>query len=141
MPKTTETTTTTTTTDTKVSTAEERLVAKYGDKIVAGTVRRAPEGSKYGNKLLVDIRTRGVNGEYDGNTRTVATSDVFQVHHTEEVRAELKKAQRKSDAQAQRHAKGEPCDKSEEGQKAGCDAPTKGNVIYLIHGTGAVIKA
>jgi hypothetical protein len=39
------------------------------------------------------------------------------------------------------HAEGEPCDKSEEGQKAGCDAPKKGNVIYLIQGTGAVIKA
>ncbi len=39
------------------------------------------------------------------------------------------------------HAEGEPCDKTEEGQKAGCDAPTKGNVIYLIQGTGALIEA
>ncbi len=45
-------------------------------------------------------------------------------------------------AKAEATAEGkEPCDKTEEGKKAGCDAPKKGNVIYLIQGTGAVIKA
>lgn len=75
----------------KIVGIEAQLVAKYGDKIVPGSVRRAPEGSKYGRKMLVDIRTRGLDGEFDGNTRTVATSDVFQVHHTEEVAVEMKK--------------------------------------------------
>jgi hypothetical protein len=39
------------------------------------------------------------------------------------------------------HAEGESCDKSAEGQKAGCDAPKKDNVIYLIQGSGAKILA
>lgn len=77
--------------DAKIVGIEAQLVAKYGDKIVPGSVRRAPEGSKYGRKMLVDIRTRGLDGNFDGNTRTVATSDVFQVHHTEEVAVEMKK--------------------------------------------------
>jgi hypothetical protein len=38
-------------------------------------------------------------------------------------------------------AEGENCDKTAEGKKAGCDAPKKGNTIYLINGTGAVIHA
>ena len=74
-----------------IARSEASLIAKYGDKIVAGTVRRAPEGSPYGNKMLVDINTRGIDGQPDGNTRTVATSDVFQVYHTEEVATELRK--------------------------------------------------
>ena len=93
---------------------EAKLVAKYGDKIVQGSVRRAPEGSKYGQKMLVDIKTRGLDGEYDGNTRTVATSDVFQVHHTEEVAAEL----RKQRAAEKRAAKREAAPKSEKAKPA-----------------------
>lgn len=90
----------------KVVGVEAQLIAKYGDKIVPGSVRRAPEGSKYGRKMLVDIKTRGLDGEYDGNTRTVATSDVFQVHHTEEVKAELKK-QRMAEKRAAKRAERE----------------------------------
>lgn len=90
-----------------ITKAEAKLLAKYGDKIVKGSVRRAPAGSKYGQKLLCDINTRGVDGKFDGNTRTVATSDVFQVHHTEEVAAELKRqaaAERRAAAKARREA-------------------------------------
>lgn len=102
----------TTTTDTnemaKIAATESALVTKYGDKIVPGSVRRAPEGSKYGRKMLVDIRTRGLDGEYDGGTRTVATSDVFQVHHSDEVAAELKKlrlAEKRAEKAAAKPAK------------------------------------
>jgi len=90
----------------KIVGIEAQLVAKYGDKIVPGSVRRAPEGSKYGRKMLVDIKTRGLDGKYDGNTRTVATSDVFQVHHTEEVAVEMKKV-RAAEKRAQKRAKRE----------------------------------
>jgi hypothetical protein len=75
-----------------VAKAELGLVTKYGSKIVTGSVRRAPEGSKYGQKMLVTIYTKGIDGEFDGSVREIASSDVFQVHHTPEVAAELKKA-------------------------------------------------
>lgn len=47
--------------------------------------------------------------------------------------------QKAAHAGHEEHAEGESCDKSAEGQKAGCDAPKQGNVIYLIQGTGAII--
>ncbi|MBD3353627.1 MAG: hypothetical protein GF364_19240 [Candidatus Lokiarchaeota archaeon] len=77
--------------------AEENLVAKHGGRIVKGTVRRAKtkaEKETYGNKLLVDINTVGVDGKPDGNRLTVATSDVHQVQHTPEVKAQLRRLQR-----------------------------------------------
>lgn len=93
----------------KLAKVEADLVTKYGDKIVEGSVRRAPEGSKYGTKCLVTIRTRGLDGKYDGQTREIATSDVFQVHHMPEVKAELKKlaAKEKREAKKAEAAKAE----------------------------------
>lgn len=91
----------------KVASTEAQLVAKYGDKIVKGSVHRAPKGSKYGDKMLCEINTVGVDGTFDGKTRTVATSDVFQVHHTEEVAAELRKIRAKEKRAAARAAKAE----------------------------------
>jgi hypothetical protein len=92
----------------KIAAAEASLVAKYGKKIVKGSVRRAKtaeEKAKYKNKLLVDINTVGLDGKPDSKTRTVATSDVFQIHHQPEVKAELVKAQRSEKAKAKRAAK------------------------------------
>lgn len=83
----------------KIATAEANLVEKHGSKIVVGSVRRAPAGSKYGSKMMVTINTVGVDGTPDGQTREVATSDVHQVHHTDEVRKELAK-QRAADKRA-----------------------------------------
>jgi hypothetical protein len=88
----------------KLAATEAQLIAKYGDKIVPGTVRRSTD-PKYGSKLLVDIQTRGLDGEFDGNTRTVATSDVFQVHHTTEVAVELRKLRAKEKRAARRAEK------------------------------------
>jgi hypothetical protein len=108
----------------KVTGTEAKLTAKYGDKIVPGTVRRAPEGSKYGRKMLVDIRTRGLDGEYDGNTRTVATSDVFQVHHTDEVAKELRK-QRMAEKRAARKAEKEAAEETKPKAKRKSKAKAK----------------
>lgn len=69
--------------------AEERLTERHGDKIVAGSVKRG--AGKYDGKLTVEIRTRGLDGEFDGKTMRVATSDVHQVSHQPEVLAELRK--------------------------------------------------
>ena len=82
-----------------VEKAQKSLDAKYGDKIVEGSARRAPEGSKYGKKILVTINTKGEDGEFDGNTREIASSDVFQVHHTVEVATAVRK-QRAADKRA-----------------------------------------
>lgn len=78
-----------------IAKAEAKLQAKYGDKVVEGSVRRAPAKSKYAGKLLCKIRTVGIDGKRDGKTREIATSDVFQVHHTTEVAAELRKLRAK----------------------------------------------
>jgi hypothetical protein len=69
----------------KLAQAEATAIAKHGDKIVVGSAERDPAS----NKVTVLINTRGVDGEYDGNTRRVATSDVHQVHHTPEVKKVL----------------------------------------------------
>lgn len=86
--------------------AEENLTSKHGDRIVKGSVRRAKgkaETAKYGNKLLVTINTIGVDGKPDGNQLTVATSDVHQVQHLPEVKAELRRLQR-AEAKAEQTA-------------------------------------
>ncbi len=62
-----------------ITKVERKLMAKYGDKIVAGTVSYDETAKKY----RVTIRTIGIDGAFDGNTRNIYTSDVFQVHHVE----------------------------------------------------------
>ena len=99
MTKTTKTTGTATATAleaAKVAATEAKLIAKYGDRIVKGSCRRADlsnaDEACYGQKMLVNINTLGVDGSFDGNTRRVATSDVFQVKHTATATATLRKA-------------------------------------------------
>ena len=75
----------------KLAQAETQATAKHGDKIVAGSAERDTAS----NKITVLIRTRGLDGEYDGNTRRVATSDVHQVHHMPEVKKEMDRARAK----------------------------------------------
>jgi hypothetical protein len=76
--------------DLKLQQAELVAIAKHGDRIVKDSAERAPSG-----KITVLIRTKGLDGEYDGNTRRVATSDVHQVFHLPEVKKELAKAKAK----------------------------------------------
>lgn len=76
----------------KLAQAEAVAIAKHGDKIVAGSAQR----DQASNKVTVLIRTRGVDGEYDGNTRRVATSDVHQVNHMPDVKKVLDRAKARS---------------------------------------------
>ncbi len=76
----------------KLAQAEAVAITKHGDKIVPGSAERDPKS----NKVTVLINTRGVDGEYDGNTRRVATSDVHQVHHLPEVKKALDRAKAKT---------------------------------------------
>lgn len=66
---------------------ERKLMAKYGDKIVAETVKYDDVAKKY----RVTIRTVGLDGKFDGNIRNIYTSDVFQVHHIEGLKKNLKR--------------------------------------------------
>lgn len=70
----------------KIAASEARSIALHGNRIVPGTTRRDPNSTK----MLVTIRTMGLNGKPDGGTREVYTSDVFQVHHQEGVKKSLK---------------------------------------------------
>lgn len=74
-----------------IAKAEAALVEKYGSKIVVGSARRATD-ARFGRKIMVKINTIGLDGKPDGKDREVASSDVFQVHHTIEVATELRKA-------------------------------------------------
>jgi len=70
---------------------EEDSIAKYGKKIVPGSAQREMAADGRLGKITVLIRTKGLDGNYDGNERRVATSDLFQVHHTPEVSKALRK--------------------------------------------------
>lgn len=101
----------------KIAAAEASLTAKYGSKIVPGSVRRAKtkaEKDTYGSKLLCEIRTVGLDGKPDGKTRVVATSDVWQIHHQPDVKEALRKAQRQEKAAKKREAKKVSQPKAEE---------------------------
>lgn len=61
--------------------------------VVPGTLRFESEGH-HANKQTVEIRTRDIFGAFDGETRRIATSDLFQCFWTVETKAELDKARR-----------------------------------------------
>lgn len=85
-----------------IAQAEARASIMHGAKIVQGSACRAlllggEYAAKWKTKIVCLIKTRGVDGEFDGNYRLVATSDLHQVHHTEATAKALKKA-KKADA-------------------------------------------
>lgn len=72
---------------------EGELRKKYA-QVVPGTLRKETAG-KWAQKYTVEIKTLGVDMKPDGNTRRVATSDLFQVRHTEETYAILRNLRRR----------------------------------------------
>lgn len=82
--------------------AETALIAKFGAKVVPGTIRRARKGTKHEGKFTIEINTVGEDGEPDGKTLRVATSDVHQVNHTPEVAERLRRARRNERARQRR---------------------------------------
>jgi hypothetical protein len=83
----------------------ERTRAFHGGKsnIVPNSLRYEEEGV-HARKQTVEIYTIGLDGQLDGNTRRIATSDLHQVFSTEEVAKERKKANRAARAKARREA-------------------------------------
>lgn len=65
--------------------------------VIAGTVRF----DAIRNKQICEIQTRGIDGSFDGNTRTLATSDLHQTFWT----VETKKALDRLKAKAKRASK------------------------------------
>jgi len=77
-----------------IAASEARSISLYGSRIVPGTTRRDPTSTK----MLVTVRTMGLDGKMDGGTREVRTSDIFQCLHQEGVKKSLKT--KKSDDKA-----------------------------------------
>lgn len=69
---------------------EQDLIAKGHTHIILGTLRY----DAFSNKNKVTIRTRGIDGEFDGNTREIATSDLHQTFWTRETKALIDAAKR-----------------------------------------------
>jgi hypothetical protein len=80
-----------TTAKTKIRLTETDLIEKGHTHIVEGTLR-FDHGR---NKQFVTINTRGIDGNYDGNTREIATSDLHQTFWTIETKAAIDAAKRK----------------------------------------------
>lgn len=84
---------------------EKSLVGKYGDRIVEGTLRFETEGA-WAGKQTVEINTWGMApGVFDGQKRRIATSDLFQVFHTEETLAALRRVRAKESRAARKTVK------------------------------------
>lgn len=83
--------------------SEADYIAKY-PHIVEGSLRYEEEGT-HAKKQTVEINTVGIDGKPDGNTRRIATSDLHQVFHTEEVAKEVKQAKRRAAAAKRREVK------------------------------------
>jgi hypothetical protein len=75
----------------------ESAIRNIHNHVIEGSVRFDP----IRNKQVCEIRTRGIDGQYDGNTRTLATSDLHQTFWT----VETKKALDKLKAKAKRASK------------------------------------
>jgi hypothetical protein len=71
------------------SEAEIRAIHNH---VIEGTVRFDPVR----NKQICEIKTRGIDGQFDGNTRTLATSDLHQTFWTVETKKALDKIRAKA---------------------------------------------
>jgi hypothetical protein len=80
--------------------SEEALLAKH-PHIVKGSLRFDLDGT-HANKQTVEINTRGLDGQPDGNTRRIATSDLHQVFWTPEVAKEIRKEKMRMKRKADR---------------------------------------
>ena len=110
-------TTTTTKAEKAPKRASEASLAKRHGHMVAGSLGYVqPDGTcdnalvpasfsnTHRNKQVCQINTVGVDGQPDGNTRWIATSDLHQCFHTAETKAALDKAKRNKKAKDGRAA-------------------------------------
>ena len=81
-------------------------MSRYNEAEILATWSHVNEGTlifetegKHANKQTVEIRTRDIHGEFDGQTRRIATSDLFQCYWTEDTKAALDSAKRSAKRQ------------------------------------------
>jgi hypothetical protein len=70
----------------------ESAIRAIHNHVIEGSVRF----DTIRNKQICEIRTRGVDGMFDGNTRTLATSDLHQTFWTVETKKELDRLKAKA---------------------------------------------
>lgn len=80
---------------------EQDLLNKGHTHIVPGTLRYDASA----NKQKVTINTIDAQGNFDGQTREIATSDLHQCRTTEATKEAMDKAKRNAKAKAKRAAK------------------------------------
>lgn len=75
-------------------TTEDALLAAWSH-VLPGTLRFEESGT-HAQKQTVEVKTRDTHGAFDGNTKRVATSDLFQSFWTADVKDALVKARNKA---------------------------------------------
>ena len=92
-----------------------------------------------GNGVRIKVEDGVIVFPYTSMGREAAAEGVFEA-----IKLTPEQIEERSAAE-HNHADGETCDKSGpmgegEGAGAGCDAPAVNEYVYMIHGTGAIIK-
>lgn len=94
---------------TKTAPTTATIVGKRKDE--ADYIKEYPhivKGSlRYDAKLLkqvVTIKTIGINGKFDGDTREIATSDLHHTRHTEDVAKQVRLSKIRESRKARREA-------------------------------------
>lgn len=93
--------------------------------------------SESGNGVRIKVEDGVIVFPYEAMGHEAAAEGVFEAIKLTPEQIEARTAA------AHDHAEGEACDKSGpkgEGTGAGCDAPVVNEYVYMIRGTGAVIK-
>ena len=107
--------------------SEEEILATWSH-VIPDTLRYDEEG-KHEGKQTVEIRTRDIHGKPDGQTRRIATSDLFQCFWTEETKDALDKAKRSAKRKLATKSRDEgvaslaALDTVEQGQVDNCRTP------------------
>ena len=89
-----------------------------------------------GNGVRIKVEDGVIVFPYDSMGHEAAAEGVFEAHKLTPEQLE------KAKAAAHNHEDGKTCDGEGEGEGAvaGCDAPVVNEYVYMIRGTGAVIK-
>ncbi len=90
-----------------------------------------------GNGVRIKVEDGVIVFPYESMGNEASAQGVFEAIKLTPEQIEARKAA------AHQHEEGESCDKeggSGEGEGAGCDAPVVDEYVYMIRGTGAVIK-
>lgn len=112
---------------------EAEILATW-NHVVPGTLRYDEDGL-HANKQTVEIQTRDIHGAKDGQTRRIATSDLFQCFWTEETKDRLDRAKRSAKRKLSTKSRDEglasleALDTVEAAQVANCKTPGHPRIV------------